>query len=148
MTTEATVLPREVNIFFAGLFFFTFANPQADDKYAEGHVGIFKSQIGKTPIEHDLCLKLVDDSGDERDYKIYHTTLGSLEKEIAIEKKIGEATQASEVSLLEGWTRPDESRLDEPDPLPFGWILDFESNDLHGPTSRVDKSQLHTVLRV
>lgn len=147
--TNGTDAPRDVNIFFAGLFFFAFKSqsldplpPPSQETFVEGHVGIFHTDKNR----HDLCLRLKDGE-DFRDYKIYYDALGAVPREVLIEKRTGPSSLPSEARVLEGWMRPDESRLNDDPPCPFGWILDFESNDLHGPYSRVDRSQIFTVLR-
>jgi hypothetical protein len=72
----------------------------------------------------------------------------SLPETINVEKvKDGNAVSTG-VSILGGWKRPDDERTA---PYPFGYIVDFEGNELHGPDfpGAVPKNpgRLHPTLR-
>lgn len=133
-----TPATREVDILFEGLFFLAFKNQdtRVPEKYAEGHVAIFK-----TAPEHDVCLKL----NDEFNFQIFQESLPLLPSIVDIERTTG----GSEVTVHGGWERP----TDDPpaDPTRFGYILDFESDDLHGvqhPSGAPkNTSRLFSVLR-
>lgn len=132
MTTGSTVLPRDVNILFAGLFFFAFRNqdPHNPEQYDEGHVAIFK-----TSPDHHLCIQL----NDLYSFQIYQESLPLLPPILDIVKTAGTLG----VTVHGGWDRPP----DDSDPTRFGYILDFESNLLHGRQTGKHTSKLFSVLR-
>jgi hypothetical protein len=117
---NGTTTARDVDILFAGLFFFAFKNKDLGDpeKYEEGQVAIFK-----TAPEHHLCLQL----NDQFNFQIYQESFPLLPPIVEIERT---PSVTSGVRVHGGWDRP----RDNPpaDPTRFGYILDFESDDLHG----------------
>lgn len=124
MSTE-----REVKFLFEGLFFFHFPDDGDPEHRSEGRIGILS-----TDCRHDLSVTITEATRTRR-ITIPHATIRTLPETISVRKvNEGGATTESGVSIPGGWTRPRSA----PSPsstgdYPFGCIVDFEGDGLHGP---------------